>query len=64
MTTTYAIIPAPGYYGDYATVMSTHRTLAAARRAARPTPHMRWAIIERPGARKGDRVHRTEIVHV
>ncbi len=59
-TTTYAVIPASGYSGDYATVMSTHRTLSAARRAAKATPHMHYVVIERTGARTGDRVHRLD----
>jgi hypothetical protein len=63
-TTTYAVIPAAGYYGDYATVMSTHRTLAAARKAARPTANVRYAVIERDGTRKGDRVHRADVREV
>jgi hypothetical protein len=35
MKTTYFVVPAPGYYGDRATVISSHRTLRAALRAAR-----------------------------
>jgi len=30
----YFIVPAPGYYGDRARVISSHATLTAARRAA------------------------------
>lgn len=30
----YFVVPAPGYYGNWARVMSSHSTLAAARRAA------------------------------
>ena len=33
-TTTYFVTPAPGHYGDRARVISSHRTLAAARKAA------------------------------
>lgn len=35
MTPIYFIVPAPGHYGDRATVLSSHRTLKAAMRAAR-----------------------------
>lgn len=31
--TKYFLVPAPGYYGDVAWVLSSHRTLAAARKA-------------------------------
>lgn len=34
--TLYIVVDAPGYYGDTGRVYSAHRTLAAARRAARP----------------------------
>ena len=37
MTTTntnYFVVPAPGHYGDRARVLSSHATLAAARKAA------------------------------
>lgn len=30
----YFVVPAPGYYGDRARVLSSHRTSDAARRAA------------------------------
>ena len=33
MSTRYAVTDRPGYFGDSATVHSTHRTLDAARRA-------------------------------
>lgn len=59
--TTYAVIPAAGHYGDFAPIVSTHRTLAAARKAAKPSGIVRYAVIERAGARKGDRVHRTDV---
>lgn len=32
--TNFFVVPAPGHYGDRAVVMSSHATLAAARRAA------------------------------
>ena len=35
MSTIYFVTPAPGHYGDRTTVLSSHRTLAAAMRAAR-----------------------------
>lgn len=33
-TTQYFVVPAPGHYGDRATVLSSHATLKAAIRAA------------------------------
>lgn len=33
-TTRYFVVPAPGHYGDSAPVLSAHRTMRAARRAA------------------------------
>lgn len=30
----FFVVPAPGHYGDRATVISSHRTLAAAKKAA------------------------------
>lgn len=35
MSTAYFLVPAPGHYGDRAKVLSSHRTLDAARRAAK-----------------------------
>lgn len=32
--TQFFVVPAPGHYGDRAKVVSSHRTLAAARKAA------------------------------
>lgn len=32
----YFVVPAPGHYGDRAKVWSSHRSLAAARKAAGP----------------------------
>lgn len=32
--TAYFVVPAPGHYGDRARVISSHRTAAAARKAA------------------------------
>jgi hypothetical protein len=34
MKTSYFVVPAPGHYGDRARVISSHRTLNAARKAA------------------------------
>ena len=31
--TTYFVVSAPGYYGDQTKVLSSHRTIAAAKRA-------------------------------
>lgn len=46
----YIVVPAPGYYGDVARIMSTHRTAAAALKAAT------HGLIARHGyGRKGDR---------
>ena len=47
----YFVVPAPGHYGDRTRVISGHRTLEAARRAARRA----FAACVREGAkRKGD----------
>lgn len=35
MKTTYILIPAPGYHGDWVTVYATARTAESARRAAK-----------------------------
>lgn len=32
--TTYFVVPAPGHYGDQTRVVSSHRSLAAAKRAS------------------------------
>ena len=51
--TNYFITFAPGHYGDVATVLSSHATLAAAQRAARS---WRGGVVVRKGAlAKGDR---------
>ena len=34
--TAFFVVPAPGRYGDRAKVVSSHRTLAAAKKAATP----------------------------
>lgn len=34
MKSTYFVVPAPGHYGDAATVISSHGTLSAAKRSA------------------------------
>ena len=34
MATMYFVVPAPGHYGDRTRVVSSHRTLAAAEKAA------------------------------
>ena len=35
-TATHFVVPAPGHYGDRARVMSSHYSLAAAKKAAGP----------------------------
>ncbi|HEX6991911.1 MAG TPA: hypothetical protein VF151_08490 [Gemmatimonadales bacterium] len=42
-STTYIVVPAPGYYGDRTRVISSHRTLDAALKAARGKG---WAVYE------------------
>ena len=48
----FIVVPAPGHYGDRATVISSHRTQAAALRAIRGFPGL--CVRESPGAKKGD----------
>lgn len=58
----YAVILAPGYWRDETRVVSAHRTLSRARRAAGKVPKEappevpRYVVIDRPGSFKGDRV--------
>jgi hypothetical protein len=47
--TTYIVVPAPGHYGDRTRVMSSHRTLRAALRAAGP-----GYVVRASSASKGD----------
>jgi len=54
---TYAVIPAEGHYGDYAIVVSTHATIAAAKRAAKG----HWQVIEAIGETGKSRVHRADV---
>jgi hypothetical protein len=62
MTKKLAVIPADGFFGAYAEVVSTHSTLQAAERAARPTGAMRWQVVMiQDGAKKGDKVHSQDI---
>lgn len=39
----FIVVPAPGHYGDRTMVLSSHRTLAAAKRAA---SGKNWAVYE------------------
>lgn len=65
MTTKYAVIPAQGFYGDFAGVISTHSSLAAAKRNAKPEGIMRFAVVEvATTTRKGDKIHRTDVREV
>lgn len=48
----YFVTPAPGYYGDRSTVLSSHATLAAAQRAARRCGPS--AVVRIGDKRKGD----------
>jgi hypothetical protein len=41
--TRYIVVPAPGHYGDRTRVLSSHRTVASARKAASGKG---WAIYE------------------
>ncbi len=47
--TKYFVVPAPGHYGDRAQVYSSHRSFAAARKAAGS-----GAVIRQGSHRKGD----------
>lgn len=49
LATSYFLVAAPGHYGDRSTVFSSHRTLAAARRAAG-----RGYVVRIGGLRRGD----------
>lgn len=54
----YAVIDAPGHYGDFARVYSVHRTLEAAKRAVnRDKSGLALAVIERGGLSRGGKVH-------
>lgn len=54
MNAQYFVTPAPGWYGDEASVLSSHRTLEAALRAAnRPN-----RVVRLGSKRKGDRWYR------
>lgn len=51
----YFVVPAPGHYGDRATVISSHRTLAAAKKAAGPGYVVRMGAVK-----KGDEFLRAD----
>jgi len=53
--TAYVVLPAPGYYGDTTRVLSAHRTLAAALRAARRGYH---CVVRASTQRKGSTWYR------
>ena len=52
--TTYFVVVAPGHYGDSTLVYSSHRTLAAARRACGDT-----CVVREGAKRKGERFLRS-----
>ena len=56
--TSYFVAPAPGHYGDRARVISAHRTLQAARKAA-----TRGFVVRAGGKRKGDEWLRADEQH-
>jgi hypothetical protein len=47
--TRFILVPAPGHYGDKARVFSSHRTLAAARKAAK---RLGSGVVVREGSKK------------
>jgi hypothetical protein len=53
MTTSYFVVLAPGHYGDSTRVISSHRTLAAARRAAFCTHGVQF-VVRAGSKRRGD----------
>lgn len=54
MNTQYFVTQAPGWYGDESAVLSSHRTLEAAMRAANHPSR----VVRLGGKRKGDRWYR------
>lgn len=56
----YAVVDAPGHYGDYTKIYSAHKTLEAAQKAQRARG-VSTCVIEHYG-RKGARVHRLDAV--
>lgn len=63
--TTYFVAPAPGCYGDRTTVLSSHHTLEAARRAAGrgvtvPGGGRFWNAVRKGHLRKGDTLYRVD----
>lgn len=64
-TTRYFVAPAPGCYGDRTDVLSSHRTLRAARRAAGrpitvPGGGRFWYAVRRGELRKGQALFRVD----
>lgn len=51
--TRYFVCPAPGYYGDRVRVLSSHRTIEAARRAAIGGTHIHY-VVRAGHLKKGD----------
>lgn len=45
-TTTHFVTPAPGHYGDQTRVISSHKSVAAARRAAKASGSVQYVVRE------------------
>lgn len=50
LATSYFVVPAPGRYGDSTKVLSSHRSIAAARKAAGP-----GYVVRKGSKTKGDK---------
>jgi hypothetical protein len=50
--TRFFVVAAPGHYGNKTVVMSSHKTIDAARKAAKSTPHV-WYVVRRGHLRSG-----------
>jgi hypothetical protein len=59
METKYFVTLAPGFYRDSAVVYSSHRTLDAARRAAKPSKSCRY-VVRAGSLKKGKLMFRSE----
>lgn len=52
--TKFFVVPAPGHFGNVTEVLSSYRTLAAARKAAKPGESFRCEV-RSGGKKKGDK---------
>ena len=57
MNTQYFVTEAPGFYGDSAVVFSSHKSIEAARRAAKPGKHCRY-VVRKGHLKKGEEMLR------